>query len=69
MFINLSNVNQIKQFVELTQSCNGEILLSSGKYCVDGRSILGIFSLDLSKPVLLECEDKALYPLFSGYQA
>ena len=31
-----------------------EVLLKSGKYVVDAKSILGIFSLDLSKPLTVE---------------
>ena len=34
-----------------------EILLKSGKYVVDAKSILGIFSLDLSLPVTVEIYD------------
>ena len=39
-----------------------EILLKSGKYVVDAKSILGIFSLDLSQPITVEaysddCDD------------
>ena len=45
---------KVKEFVTLTQACDYEILLKSGKYVVDAKSILGIFSLDLSKPLTVE---------------
>ena len=45
---------RVKDFVAITQNCDCEILLKSGKYVVDAKSILGIFSLDLSKPLTVE---------------
>ena len=53
---------RVKEFVAVTQNCDCEILLKSGKYVVDAKSILGIFSLDLSQPLTVEiygdnCED------------
>jgi phosphotransferase system HPr-like phosphotransfer protein len=45
---------KVKEFVAITQESECEILLKSGKYVVDAKSILGIFSLDLSKPLIVE---------------
>ena len=45
---------RFKTFVNITLNYPFEILLKSGKYVVDAKSILGIFSLDLSKPVTVE---------------
>ncbi len=52
--ISLEMAQKVKEFVTLTQACDYEILLKSGKYVVDAKSILGIFSLDLSKPLTVE---------------
>ena len=49
--ISLEVAQRVKEFVAITQNCECEILLKSGKYVVDAKSILGIFSLDLSKPI------------------
>ena len=62
MRISLEMANGVKDFVEITENCECEILVESGKYVVDAKSILGIFSLDLSKPLTVEiysdnCED------------
>ena len=62
MTISLEMAQRVKEFVAATQNCDCEILLKSGKYVVDAKSILGIFSLDLSKPLTVEiygdnCED------------
>lgn len=60
--ISLEMAQRVKEFVNVTQDYPYEILLKSGKYVVDAKSILGIFSLDLSKPVTVEvyeegCDD------------
>ena len=47
--ISLEMAQKVKEFVAITQDCPYEILLKSGKYVVDAKSILGIFSLDLSQ--------------------
>lgn len=52
--ISLEMAQRVKEFVAITQGCDYEILLKSGKYVVDAKSILGIFSLDLSKPLTVE---------------
>lgn len=52
--ISLEMAQRVKEFVAITQNCEYEILLKSGKYVVDAKSILGIFSLDLSKPLVVE---------------
>lgn len=52
--ISLEKTQSVKEFVNIAQSCEYEILLKSGKYVVDAKSILGIFSLDLSQPLTLE---------------
>ena len=52
--ISLEMAQKVKEFVALTQDCPYEILLKSGKYVVDAKSILGIFSLDLSQPLTVE---------------
>ena len=60
--ISLEMAQRVKEFVSITQNYAYEILLKSGKYVVDAKSILGIFSLDLSQPLVVEvysddCED------------
>lgn len=52
--INLTNIEDVKRFVQFANAYDFEIELSSGKYTVDAKSIMGIFSLDLSKPIQVE---------------
>ncbi len=62
MQISLQMASQVKNFVAIVQNVAYDIELRSERYIVDAKSLLGIFSLDLSKPVTVEihsddCDD------------
>ena len=50
----LQMASQVKKFVTIVQDYPFDIDLRSDRYVVDAKSILGIFSLDLSKPINVE---------------
>lgn len=50
----LATINDVKEFVNIVMDCDCDVDLISGRYAVDAKSILGIFSLDLSKPIRME---------------
>lgn len=50
----LKEAQNIKSFVNIINKYPYDVDLRSGRYVVDAKSILGIFSLDLSKPITLE---------------
>lgn len=50
----LKEAQNIKTFVSIINKYPCDIDLRSGRYVVDAKSILGIFSLDLSKPITME---------------
>lgn len=54
--IMLSTINDVKEFVSEVTLCDYDVDLISGRYAVDAKSIMGIFSLDLSKPIQLEAQ-------------
>ena len=54
VLVNLNNSTLIKNFVNIINKYPFEMDLHSGRYLVDAKSILGIFSLDLSTPIELE---------------
>lgn len=60
MRIDLSYVDRVKQFVKLAQDSPCEVSVRSGKFVVDGKSILGVFSLDLTFPVEVITDDVGL---------
>ena len=52
-YIKLKTINDIKEFVAIATACNFDVDLAAGRYVVDAKSIMGIFSLDLSKNIEL----------------
>ena len=52
--IQLNAINDVKDFVNKVMLFNYDIDLGSGRYAIDAKSIMGIFSLDLSKPIKLQ---------------
>ncbi len=52
--ISLEKSSSVKEFVNITQSYDYEIVIRSGRYVVDAKSILGLFSLDTTKPLTVE---------------
>lgn len=62
----LSKITDVQEFVNAVNKYSFDIDLRSGKYLVDAKSIMGIFSLDLSKEIEMniEVEDEALVKEF-----
>lgn len=50
----LSSIDDVKQFVSATALMDCEIDVVSGRYVVDAKSIMGLFSVDLARPVRVE---------------
>jgi phosphotransferase system HPr-like phosphotransfer protein len=55
--ISLKSINDVKDFVNIVNKYDFDVDLSSGRYIVDAKSIMGIFSLDLSKPIKVEIQN------------
>ena len=49
----LDSIDKVKGFVNEITRFDSEFDLISGRYVIDAKSIMGIFSLDLSKPITL----------------
>lgn len=49
----LNSIDKVKSFVNDITKFNSDFDLVSGRYVIDAKSIMGIFSLDLSKPINL----------------
>ena len=50
----LNSINDVKDFVNIVSKYDFDVDLTSGRYVVDAKSIMGIFSLNLSKPIKVE---------------
>lgn len=49
--ISLNSIDKVKSFVNDLTKFDDDFDLVSGRYVIDAKSIMGIFSLDLSKPI------------------
>ena len=58
--VKLDSTEKVKDFVAKTFNLNFDIDLTSGRYVVDGKSIMGIFTLDLSKEINVICHTEAV---------
>lgn len=56
--ISLNNLIDVQSFVNTAMKCTGLVTVYSSIYCVDGKGLLGILSLDLSHHLTVELEDK-----------
>lgn len=66
--ISLNSIEKVKQFINIINVYDGDFDLSSGRYIIDAKSIMGIFSLDLGKPLRLDiynddCADEMIEKL------
>ena len=73
VMVYLNSIDKVKSFVNTVSGFTCDFDLISGRYVIDAKSIMGIFSLDLAKPIELnihatgeelEATRKALEPFF-----
>ena len=63
VMIRLSLVENVNKFVNIVSRYPFEMDLRAGRHVVDAKSILGIFSLDLSRPITLDIYGDECEPL------
>ena len=63
--IRLSTIADVRDFVNIVAQSDVDIDLASGRYLVDGKSIMGIFSLDLLSPITLTAHSDDTDELFA----
>lgn len=63
--IKLSSIEDVRNFVDIVSKYEVDVDLSSGRYIVDAKSIMGIFSLDLLKPIKLTAHSENTDELFA----
>lgn len=57
VMVYLNSFEKVKNFINVTNNMDCKLDLVSGRYVVDGNSIIGIFNLDLSKPIELKIDN------------
>ena len=59
MRIKITGIHDAIDFVETAAQVNGDINIYKGRYAVDGKSLLGIFSIDISTGCTVEYPETA----------
>jgi phosphotransferase system HPr-like phosphotransfer protein len=69
--VRLDTVEKVKNLVAILSPIEGDFDLVSDRYVVDAKSIMGIFSLNISKPLQLDIHNEAsaqkVLPLLEAY--
>ncbi len=66
----LNSIDKVKAFVNDITKFDTDFDLVSGRYVIDAKSIMGIFSLDLSKPIdlCIHADESAIAPILDTLQ-
>ena len=70
--ISLNSIDKVKSFVNAISKFDNDFDLVSGRYVIDAKSIMGIFSLDLLNPITLTAQsdnEAAVAALMADVQA
>lgn len=54
MIISIKGLNDVYKFIQAAQAVERDVTVSRGRYSVDAKSVLGVFSLDMSQDVTVE---------------
>ena len=63
----LGTIERVKDFVNEVSRLDCDVDIVSGRYVIDAKSIMGIFSTDLSKPVNVSLIKETLASILGGY--
>lgn len=56
--VDLSTIDTVREFVNIAGRLSCDVDLISGRYIIDAKSIMGVFSLNLSKPIEVHIHDE-----------
>ena len=62
----LNEITDIKDFVNLASECKDDVVIRSGRFAINAKSIMALFSLDTSKPVEVEFYGDIPYKVREG---
>ena len=66
MLIKLNTFFEILDFVKLCSKCPNDVLVYSGRYSINGKSLMGMYSLDFSKPLTVKFYGDVPYEVRKG---
>lgn len=59
MYVSINTINKVTEFVQKASQVDGDIICTKGQYTVDGKSIMGVFSIDISESIMVEYPETA----------
>ena len=48
MYVAINTINKATEFVQKASQVDGDVICTKGRYTIDGKSIMGVFSIDIS---------------------
>ncbi|MBE6565457.1 MAG: HPr family phosphocarrier protein [Ruminococcaceae bacterium] len=66
--VRIASIQDVRDFVNIVTKYNTDVDLISGRYIVDAKSIMGIFSLDLLNPITLSAHSDDCDQLFADLE-
>lgn len=58
--IKLENLNDVNAFISQANKINGDVTVYKGKYCVDGKSLMGLMSIGIPLNIIVEYPDDSI---------
>ena len=62
----IDKISDISEFIMLASKCQDDVVVKSGRFAIDGKSIMGLYSLDLTKPLKVEFYGNIPYEVKEG---
>lgn len=60
-FIKISGIHDIAEFVTYASEVNGDVCVQRGRFIIDGKSLMGMLSIDTSEGVIVEYPEDAAF--------
>lgn len=59
-FVKINGINELKSFIDNTTNVDGDVVCKRGKFIIDGKSIMGLMSIDIADGFTVEYPDDAV---------
>ena len=66
IIVHLNNITDIAEFVNLASMCKEDVVIKSGHFAINAKSIMGLYSLNLTKPLNVDFYGDIPYEVKEG---
>ena len=67
MIISIKGLQDVYNFISKAQAVDGDVTVKRGRYTIDGKSVLGVFSLDMSQDITVIIQTQCQIFSFASY--